>query len=530
MINYFYFLQYFAFKYFFSGLVSLVECNEYNGINFDRALNRYQLVKHLDDLILSRNRFIYIGSPSATGKTSLFQLYHRKMSCSTLCCKYVSLATMIDAKDILLQKTGIDVVNKSVVSGSFCDVHKGKTIVIMLDDAQNKYKDTNFWELLIKTDNELPEDPPLPRNIHFVISATYSLTTTESPVTFHDFPRLPVQNFVLSDVEVSEFFDLWRKDPTVGELLVDQVIRTAISVNCNGHMGALFVSVTKIRNHFLKCQNISVDDVLQYYFSKTAVDEFRRCFSSGVIIVPDEIRKLLVLCLREKSVIFDETTFFTKEAKLAYRSLLSSGVLVASVDSKVKFSSPIASRFINSMIFPYRSLEQPPNIFWLVERAIQRMSGTSLRNSLVNKMNDFPSETTFQHHILEGLQCNTPVNCCILPELSRLLPEIGAVGAPKVRRRCDFYLSGDLRWLIELLINGDGINEHLSRMENGGKYDGLSFSDYIVVDFRGSSSGKPTKVQRSEHRLTVFFKLGDYSRCTLLCGLDESPRDISLEN
>jgi hypothetical protein len=104
----------------------------------------------------------------------------------------------------------------------------------------------------------------------------------------------------------------------------------------------------------------------------------------------------------------------------------------------------------------------------------------------------------------------------------------GAV--PEVRGRCDFYLNGELRWAIDVLINGSGVGEHISRLESNGKYVGLTYNDYVVVDFRVNATGKPTNVMRHDRRMSVFFKQGDFSYCNVLCGVEQSAERIKLAN
>ena len=58
---------------------------------------------------------------------------------------------------------------------------------------------------------------------------------------------------------------------------------------------------------------------------------------------------------------------------------------------------------------------------------------------------------------------------------------------------------------IELLKQGDGIGEHIARFGRGGKYESLGAKDYAVIDFRPMVDGKATRVQRRDHRITVFF-------------------------
>ena len=95
----------------------------------------------------------------------------------------------------------------------------------------------------------------------------------------------------------------------------------------------------------------------------------------------------------------------------------------------------------------------------------------------------------------------------------------------------DFYINGNLRWGIELLVSGRGIGEHLSRFTAiGGKYAPLNVAAYVVVDFRGTSDGEPTSVHLDERRITVFFKLGCFRTCKVVVGSNPEAQEFALSN
>jgi hypothetical protein len=441
-------------------------------------------------------------------------------------CIYLSLLGD-DARDQLLG-IGIDISTMSKIQDSQVDTER--LVVIILDDAQRQYGNLDFWNKFVKTNNVFN----LPKNIHFIVSATYSLNTIGSPIDFASFPRLTVADFVLNDTEVEVYLDLSaenNKSNVVGTLLKSEVFRTVISVTCGNHIGALSVSVNGIYLQFSRDSATTVDVAMQFYISKDFIPNFHRCYASGVTEIPgDGLRALLLRCLRDQSAVYNDGSISSAKDKDIYNQLIRAGVLVPTESLKVKFSSPAASQFINWMIFPNRSMDQPASVFWLVEEAIKEMSGTALLNSLADRVNGFPSETTFQHFILEGLHRHTLANSCIYSELSTMIPfSQEDKKFARIPGRCDFFINGDVRWLVELLVNGNTIGEHASRMIDGGKYAGLKITDYAVVDFRGSISGTVTGVGRDKNRMTVFFKLGDYSQCTLQSGLHEEPRLIKLK-
>ncbi len=121
-----------------------------------------------------------------------------------------------------------------------------------------------------------------------------------------------------------------------------------------------------------------------------------------------------------------------------------------------------------------------------------------------------------------------PPTCCICPELSRVFPS-DTIEDGNVAEEFDFYINGDLCWGIGLLVMGDKITEHLDRFsEPSGKYFPLHVKDYAVVDFRRSPDGKPANISDMEKRITVFFRCGDFSRCSCKFGMNPITEILNL--
>jgi hypothetical protein len=195
------------------------------------------------------------------------------------------------------------------------------------------------------------------------------------------------------------------------------------------------------------------------------------------------------------------------------------------------FASPLAKRYFALFFYPNRSpFKKFTKLFDLVKEVIRGMFATTLRNSVVNK-SDFPKEATFQHLFMSGLSCHTTLDCLICLELSKIFPQLEEMGGKRSSGEIDFYLNGELRWGIELLVQGNGIGEHISRFSTKGKYSSLIPLDYITVDFREKAEGTISRVEKHEKWLSVFFAEGsDFSTCECLYGLEEKSFNISLEN
>lgn len=521
-----------------------LQSSEYDGIqDISTALPRSQLVADLFDKVTKgSSRFVHLGAPAASGKTSLLQLFQQFSGERGITCIYVSLL-FEDYRAVLSKKTGINADTwrlEEDENGHCVCADSSKSFVVMLDDAQHQYGNSGLWASLIKNDFQ----HSLPDNIRFVISATYSLGTDDSPVDFKTLPKLTLRNFRLCQEEVDEFIRLSSvrmSAERAGVLLVDPAIRNVIAANCNGHIGALSVSVREISKHFFHYATVTVEGIVSFYLSKAMYSHFLRCFSSGVDFLPEQMRACLVKCLT-----MGPLSVTQYESPEAYRRLVRSGVLEEAENGTVKFTSPAAASYINDLIFPHRSEElidkvRDRGVFALMKSVLAHMSASTLRQSVVDPSTDVPSEATFQHLMLAGLEAETPASCFICPELSKYFPpppsqEMGVVGAadlgdlPPVSGRCDYFLNGTLRWAIEALINGSSVGEHLSRLESEGKYVGLDYVDYLVVDFRVNATGEPTNVRRHEHRMSVFFQQGDFSCCSVLCGLAQPAERITLVN
>lgn len=124
-------------------------------------------------------------------------------------------------------------------------------------------------------------------------------------------------------------------------------------------------------------------------------------------------------------------------------------------------------------------------------------------------------------------QC-TPSDSSICPELSEVFPELpGTSKRQKIDGEIDFYINGNSRWVIELLVQGNQIGEHMSRFDVDGRYFALRANDYVVIDFR---SGPITTIRRHPKRVTVFFDRPDFSACHCVYDMEADPILISLAN
>ena len=211
----------------------------------------------------------------------------------------------------------------------------------------------------------------------------------------------------------------------------------------------------------------------------------------------------------------------------SFRYLKDTGILVEHDGGTIYFSSPLAKRYNLALIFPNRSQSYPSSLFALIKNVISTMSANILQKSTIS--GDFPNESVFQHLFMEGIALNTPPECYICPQLSKIFPPNTNLSSHEaINGEAGFYLNGKMCWGVELLVNGAGIEYHIpSFTPPKGKYAGLSVEDYVVVDFRRTTSGHATNIIRHANRITVFFRTDDYSSVECIFG-DEDGISLTL--
>jgi hypothetical protein len=484
-----------------------------NDLDIDTVhLRRQSLVLKLADLV-DRYQFLRLTSPAASGKTSLVSLFAQHFQDVQII--YVSFMVRdMSCKELLFEK-GVD-----LKRGTIAEEIRHRRTIIFIDDAQEKYEDLSFWRELIKISTTW-----LPKNIQFVIISTHLLIgdRTPSPTDLAELPRLDRKDFLLSHNESKMFLE----SPIIGlpqnmqyETLIDKIAEQS-----GGLIGALRRSVDFLRERFGKDTRPSEVELLQNYLSEHLMPYLNRCFSSRHSYpIGNDFKMILKKILANEKPTLN--LLANEQDNEAFSFLKMAGILVDD-GSSVCFSSPLAKRFYFQWIFPNRSATDPESIFQLIKNAIASMSATILKCSTPS--GDFPKEAVFQHLFMQGLALNTTAHCHICPELSKkYVPDDSD---PTINGEIDFYLNGKLRWGIELLVNGEGIGEHISRFEpHNGKYVALGVNDYVVVDFRRNTSGNPTNIRRHPKRISVFFKADEYSSVECIFGENQDIERIKLSD
>ena len=478
--------------------------------------DRRELIERLRESI-EKSNLTLISSPAASGKTSLLCMFMEKMhqhayfhffSCQG---EGVKLSKLLDSAGVHIHAP-VHYQRPPQLQAAPKKMH-----VIILDDAQVLYdRDASDWALVIKDFGRAFGQ----FGCRIIISAVHSLKKTAvSPVGFDDLPRLSRADFML-DYNQSlaylsgEAFGLQQRYQGLTTL------KNMIVTQCGGLIGALAISCIELNKLFVKSTSLLESNVIRHFLSHEMTGRFERCFgTNSESPMASKYSDFLDFIFCQDPMY---SSSLSGENKNCFKDLEKAGLLAEIDNGPIQFTSTLAERFYYEKLFPGRAIHSPPLLSELVRLALSKLSRKLLKTSV--HYGDFPKEAVFQHLFYSALVLSTPARCSILPELSKSFPP-----AHVVPGEIDFYLDGDLKWGVELLIHGDRIGgEHLHRFGPQGKYALLGAVDYAVIDFRSSPTGDVPNIARAEKRYTVVFKSGDYSSCWFVAGIADAPVRIEL--
>ncbi|TMW57825.1 hypothetical protein Poli38472_014428 [Pythium oligandrum] len=228
-------------------------------------LVREKLISRIHaSLYESDNRFVFLSAPPQSGKLTALFLFERKYP--EVDCVGISAANPIFHPICALERyCGIDLNTKSTT------LNDGKKHVVMINQAEQKYSDSQFWKALI---TEAPTW--LPSNIRFIISGR---NTAECPIELSSLPTFGPKDFTLSDKEAKELLEL----PITGlprRLRHNRLMKLVIR-ECNGLVGALTSSASGMDYRFLNEPTPTESELTAYYFSNEFLKRVPDCFGEN---------------------------------------------------------------------------------------------------------------------------------------------------------------------------------------------------------------------------------------------------------
>ena len=458
-----------------------------NGVRLANVqLDRIELVNKIRK---RANPIIIIRSPPATGKTSLLDLTEMALTSNTSGFKNRVTRLDLNGRDdqnpmtLLEKKLGASLTIEEIRSLITDDHH----LWILIDDAQLAFKAESFWKVVMK-DFEVVGS----RNIHVVIAATYDLSSQgTTPYSFGEYPH--ILDLKLLRQEAEALYDGYVSNIFFAKGWMgfkDTLLRLA-----DGHVGVLSGGISMLHRIYADTnKRLSESQALDALRDHRFRVNLNRCFPCRTLMNDDQrkaVGKTIIDGQSEGCYVNGAQGSIDDPALV---NLVRAGVL----SSEGTFTCLVAQwQYFNQ--FYKRPAHGPATIEELVVQAVESMSALRLRQSCDN--GNFPKEAAFQHLFNEAFTMLLPPGVAVCPELNTFAED---TNGKTVTGQLDFFIAGDLRWAIELLRNGDKINEHVQRFDpTNGKYRSVGHTAHLIVDCRGPRASK--QVQSMHERCTLYF-------------------------
>lgn len=269
-----------------------------------------------------------ISSPSGSGKTSILQyLYenHLFVEKEEGIYYYAALNRSVDPWSILY---------------TFCDQRfnlserfgKYQKVILLLDDAQNSYEFTGFWEGLRNLN--------IPDKLKLIVSTTFSHTIGIScPVVLSSVKkpsRLDREDMLLSLEDSKTLIADSFQDPqwTQCQSLIDVMAR-----DCGGLAGALQVAISQMHAWGGTKDSFSVDEAIDAYLSN--FNDMDRCYGNL-----DEFLEGI------KETILQSELQGLGEGSEMSKLMFKAGLIES--PTELKFTSPLAKRYIFKKLYNHK--------------------------------------------------------------------------------------------------------------------------------------------------------------------------------
>ena len=296
------------------------------------------------------------------------------------------------------------------------------------------------------------------------VEFAYSLGLSDLLLTRKEVDTL-VMNFV-QKYDARSYFDI-----------PEDVISAIFNIT-NGHPGLCRFILRWLRDHFREgTRTTPTEEILRFLASsslRTSITSTSRAFYWTENWHPSEdeadfIRKMLFICR--------DNDFHPFDGDSIAKRFIKSGVFATdSTNGNMKFSAPITRIILSHRLFTSSLAKSPTTSFEdFLTRTIERFCPTKLINSLGKGVNSYLLERTWQMEWYRSATTVVPMDATVSADVG---PVFGSSGF------LDFYVNGSHSWGIELLREGDKLQEHANRFGTGGTYSNIPLKKWAVLDFR----------------------------------------------
>jgi hypothetical protein len=368
---------------------------------------------------------------------------------------------------------------------AFTAPSKGTRRLVIVDEIQIAYcweRKHDFWPKIKKllANTEV-------KNLSVLLLGAYGYSKTiagEYFATPVDFPfAFDLGTLRLKDEEWKEILDSYHQTVAGNYIKISANVSDRIKQATKLHAGlarrCLWYLNEKFFDRAKAGEPISDDSLLAALISPGliyAISDSRCLQHKRENLNPQQL-KLLDQIIADKKIVATNAI----DADVL-RPLIVGGTLVLlkkrSTD-RLAFSAPIIRMAYISNAYG-RTLQdslQPRNLPETVIEAIKRMNPNYLKNSLSLGEKNRLVERQWQNEFYRALCSMLSINDYVSPDVGQVFGSKGAI---------DFYINGNKKWAVELLREGDRMDEHEERFLSGGVYASMKreINDWLIVDFR----------------------------------------------
>ena len=471
----------------------------YQGIDYNdlRVLRRKEKVEHILTRLETRGA-ILVKSPPMSGKTSLAFLLshfiHQKyvalsspslvINMSILNLKPNGSATW-DFQAKFKEYTGIDFL-------SLENLAKSRRVYLIIDETQLIYrqrqKKTNdgkpsspefkskaLWELIKEIMNDTNS------NIRVLLLSAHGSSPQNgeycTPVEFQDENVMGIEELLYSDDEIRLYLNNYFNSYSV--VADSNIFFNQVKLVTGANTGLVYTLVHQLNCDLLsefKRNEVTKESILASLTSVQTYQALQLCRAVTMVdlIDPDELTEC-------RSILYGESVL--SNTSIA-SSLVRKGILVDLPGQKYAFSNNIIEKkCLELYTAPIaRSSQTPQELVEFIRLVLSNLNYSLLKDTYGRSAKSrVLLERSWQMEFYStSLRC-TPSSWIISADVGSLFKSSGSI---------DFTLHDSLNrsvfWGVELLRDGDRLEEHIGRFGTKGRYASLvkHLSDYCLVDFR----------------------------------------------
>ncbi|CAG8541275.1 4989_t:CDS:2, partial [Paraglomus brasilianum] len=462
---------------------------------------REQTLNRLLECVL-KERVILVHSPPMTGKTALTQLFEHYLLQSRSRVFRISLLWMERSNSSWTFEKRFEDLMKMTWDG-FLD-QCGKETFLIVDEVQKIYKPENedephhggkvFWDQFKRIMQST--------SLHIVAFASYGhygAYTVDGDHAIMDISpyRLPKSNawgfadVCFTEEEFHDYFDHFcEKNLEMLQKEDTPLLSHYVSAITAFHPGLVAFTMEKIHARFVKhtFKSLTFAKVFAYLKSRDFNAHFMDVRAMPrITYMSDAEKKLVDTVLFKKGGLKIKTSAIPHEGRIIKTNILVDTAMTTDYNHSIlDFPAPLLrATYLQNRFGSVTRSKSPPNTFRdfitlvfakMDPKVLQKSKGTGVDGRLLERV----WQMEFYRASMQ-----------VLPEDVHASVDAGAVFGSK--GYIDFYINDHRNWAIELLRDGDKLEQHQKRFQEGGIYIPILkyAKEGAVIDIRNNKKGFP---------------------------------------